>query len=253
MQGTRGAIRSGGDGAAPLVGEKPTQEPLARFSGVVKVGRMAPRMSPSTSRLQRLGEGDGGGLVEDPHGRGLRRCHHPRSRGGAGDNPALPGAGDRSQLHIEINPVEAETGTYKLDVNLKGPVTAALDPTWQNLRIEKGKKTDLVLPLTGAGLGMAEIELTFNGGGHNLAQTLRLPVKSSAPSVVNRIARPIPNGQTLEISRDLLSEMVPGSGSVGVSASPYTALDAAACSRASIATPMAAPSRSPRARCRCSM
>ncbi len=38
MQGTRGAIRSGGDGAAPLVGEKPTQEPLARFSGVVKVG-----------------------------------------------------------------------------------------------------------------------------------------------------------------------------------------------------------------------
>ncbi len=44
---------------------------------------------------------------------------------------------------------------------------------------------------------------------------------------MNRIARPIPNGQTLEISRDLLSEWLPGSGSVGVSASPYTALDAA--------------------------
>jgi uncharacterized protein YfaS (alpha-2-macroglobulin family) len=38
MQGTRGAIRTGGDGAAPMQGEKPTQEPLARYSGVVKVG-----------------------------------------------------------------------------------------------------------------------------------------------------------------------------------------------------------------------
>ncbi len=39
MQGTRGAIRSGGDmEPKPLDGIPPTQEPLARFSGVVKVG-----------------------------------------------------------------------------------------------------------------------------------------------------------------------------------------------------------------------
>ncbi len=228
MQGTRGAIRSGGDGAAPLAGEKPTQEPLARFSGVVKVGPDGtanvtfdiPAFNGSVKVMAvvwsktRTGEASADVTIRDPV---VVQATTPR----------FLALGDRSQLHIEINPVEAETGTYKLDVNLKGPVTAALDPAWQNLRIEKGKKTDLVLPLTGAGLGMAEIELTFAGSGQNLAQTLRLPVKSSAPSVVNRIARPIPNGQTLEISRDLLSDMVPGSGSVGVSASPYTALDAA--------------------------
>ena len=38
MQGTRGAIRSGGDAAAGIEGSPPTQEPLARYSGVVKVG-----------------------------------------------------------------------------------------------------------------------------------------------------------------------------------------------------------------------
>ncbi|HVL21408.1 MAG TPA: MG2 domain-containing protein, partial [Amaricoccus sp.] len=38
MQGTRGAIRTGGDAAPMMDGEKPTQEPLARYSGVVKVG-----------------------------------------------------------------------------------------------------------------------------------------------------------------------------------------------------------------------
>ena len=38
MQGTRGAIRSGGDSSPELSGELPTQEPLARFSGIVKTG-----------------------------------------------------------------------------------------------------------------------------------------------------------------------------------------------------------------------
>ena len=38
MQGSRGAIRSGGDGSPALTGERPTQEPLARYSGIVKTG-----------------------------------------------------------------------------------------------------------------------------------------------------------------------------------------------------------------------
>ena len=38
MQGTRGAIRSGGDDAGGVQGIPPVQDPLARYSGVVKVG-----------------------------------------------------------------------------------------------------------------------------------------------------------------------------------------------------------------------
>lgn len=228
MQGTRGAIRSGGDIGPQLSSEKPTQEPLARFSGVVKAGPdgSAPvafelpafngqvKVMAVVWSKNRTGEASADVTVRDPI---VVQATIPR----------FLALGDRSRLHVEINPIEAESGNYVLDVNVKGPINAALDPAWRNIRLEKGRKTDLTLPITGAGLGQAEIELTLSGQGHNLAQTLRLPVKSSAPSVVNRIARPIPNGQTLEISRDLLSEMVPGSGSIGVSASPYAALDAA--------------------------
>ena len=39
MQGAAGAIHTGGDGGGALEGNLPTQEPLALFSGVVKVGR----------------------------------------------------------------------------------------------------------------------------------------------------------------------------------------------------------------------
>ncbi|HLW92850.1 MAG TPA: MG2 domain-containing protein, partial [Roseiarcus sp.] len=38
MEGVAGAIRSGGDGAGALQGNLPTQEPVALFSGVVRVG-----------------------------------------------------------------------------------------------------------------------------------------------------------------------------------------------------------------------
>ncbi|CAN1511775.1 COG2373 Large extracellular alpha-helical protein [Rhabdaerophilaceae bacterium] len=228
MQGTRGAIRSGGDAPPPTTAEKPVQEPLARFSGVVRAGPdgSAPiafdlpafngqvKVMAVAWSKDRTGEANADVAVRDPV---VVQATAPR----------FLALGDRSRLHIEINPVEIEAGTFALNVNLKGPVTAALDPAWQSLRLEKGKKLDLVLPLTGAGLGVAELELTLVGQGLNLPQTLRLPLKSSAPSVVNRIARPIPNGQRLEVSHELLSELVPGSGSVSVSASPYAALDAA--------------------------
>ncbi len=54
--------------------------------------------------------------------------------------PRFLALGDRSQLHIEINPVEAETGTYKLDVNLKGPVTAALDPAGRTFASRRARR-----------------------------------------------------------------------------------------------------------------
>src|ERR1700748_3024467 len=38
MQGTRGAIKSGGDAGGELQGAPPTQKPLALFSGIVTVG-----------------------------------------------------------------------------------------------------------------------------------------------------------------------------------------------------------------------
>ena len=39
LQGTRGAIRSGGDAGGPEASvEKPTQEPLALYSGLIQIG-----------------------------------------------------------------------------------------------------------------------------------------------------------------------------------------------------------------------
>lgn len=226
MQGTRGAIRSGGDAAPEMKGERPTQEPLARFSGVVKVNpdgtaRISfdiPAFNGSVRVMgvawtkDKAGEASADVVIRDPI---VVQATTPR----------FLALGDRSQFHVEINNVEGQSGEYVLDLDLKGPVTVALDPALRRIRLEKGRKTKVTLPVTATGLGIAELDLTLAGGGEMLAQSVRIKVQPSAPSIVNRIVRPLPAGQSLAVSNDLLADFVPGSGSVAVSVSPFAALD----------------------------
>jgi alpha-2-macroglobulin len=226
MQGARGAIRSGGDAAPEAKGERPTQEPLARFSGVVKVNADGTvpisfeipafngtvRVMAVAWSKGKTGEAEADVIVRDP----------------IVVQPTVPrflALGDRSQFHIDINNVEGAAGDYVLDVDLKGPVSVSLDPALRHIRLEKGKKVAFALPVIAAGLGVAEVELTLKGGGETLNQSVRVQVKPSAPSVVDRIVRALPAGQSLEISSDLLATFVPNSGSVSVTVSPFAALD----------------------------
>jgi uncharacterized protein YfaS (alpha-2-macroglobulin family) len=226
MQGTKGAIRSGGDIAPEAKGERPTQEPLARFSGVVKVNpdgtvpiafeipafNGTVRVMAVAWTAGKTGEAQADVIVRDPI---VVQATTPR----------FLALGDRSQFHLDINNVEGASGTYVLDVDLKGPVSVSLDPALRNIQLDKGKKVSFALPVIAAGLGVAEVELTLKGGGESLAQTLRVAVKPSAPSVVDRIVRPLPGGQSLEVSSELLATFVPNSGSVAVTVSPFAALD----------------------------
>lgn len=226
MQGVRGAIRSGGDAAPDAKGERPTQEPLARFSGVVKanadgtvpVSFEIPAFNGTVRVMAvawsagKTGEAQADVIVRDP----------------IVVQPTVPrflALGDRSQFHIDINNVEGASGDYILDVEMRGPISVQLDPVLRKIRLEKGKKVSFALPVIAAGLGQAEVDLTLKGGGETLPQTVRVNVKPSAPSIVNRIVRALPGGQTLQVSNDLLADFVPNSGSVSVSVSPFAALD----------------------------
>ncbi|MCA0400520.1 MAG: alpha-2-macroglobulin family protein [Proteobacteria bacterium] len=226
MQGTRGQIRSGGDAAPNQKGERPTQEPLARFSGVVKVNADGTvpvsfdipafngtvRVMAVAWSAGKTGEAQTDVIVRDP----------------IVVQPTVPrflALGDRSQFHLDINNVEGASGEYTLDIDMRGPVTVTLDPALRKLKLEKGRKIAVTLPVTAAGLGVAELDLTLKGGGESLAQSVRVKVQPSAPSVVNRIVRPLPGGQSLEISADLLADFVPNSGSIAVTVSPFAALD----------------------------
>ena len=226
MAGVKGAIRSGGDGPPDLKGEKPSQEPLARFSGVVKAGPDGSlpvtfelpafngtiRVMAAAWSKDRTGEANADVIMRDPI---VVQATTPR----------FLALGDRSRFSVEINNVEGETGDYTLDVDVKGPINVTLDQGLRKIRLAKGAKTTLAIPVTAAGIGTAEINLRLIGGGHDLKQSLRLPLNGSAPTLANRTVRPLPSGQSLTISSDLLAEFVPGTGSLSVTASPFASLE----------------------------
>ncbi|SEG32704.1 alpha-2-macroglobulin family protein [Bosea lathyri] len=228
MQGTRGAIRTGGDGAAPLQGEAPTQEPLARYSGVVKVGAdgMAkvdfelPAFNGSVRVMAvawsagRTGQASADVIVRDPI---VAQATLPR----------FLAIGDQSRFHLQIDNVEGPAGAYVVDLDVRGPVLVAADATRRTLQLATGAKSQMTIPVTAAGLGRAEFDVRITGpNGVGTVQNLAVRVQPSASTIARRVVRPIPgNGGSITVSSDLMADLVPNSGQVSVSVSPLAALD----------------------------
>jgi alpha-2-macroglobulin len=230
MQGARGAIRSGGDATASagIKGDVPVQEPLARYSGVVKVGQDgaatiefdmpafngAVRVMAAAWSAGKVGQASADVIVRDPI---VAQATLPR----------FLALGDRSRFHIEINNVEGPAGAYTVDLDVKGPVLVAADATRRVVTLAAKAKTQVTIPVTAAGIGTASFDVTVTGpNGVSTRQALSLRVQPSLNTIARRNTRTVePNGGQLTLSSDLLADLVPGSGAVSVSVSPLAALD----------------------------
>jgi alpha-2-macroglobulin len=228
MQGVRGAIRTGGDAAPALGGEKPTQEPVARYSGVVKVGSDGtakidfdmPAFNGSVRVMAvawsagRTGQASADVIVRDPV---VAQATLPR----------FLAIGDQSRFHLQIDNVEGPAGAYVVDLDVRGPVLIAADATRRTVQLATGAKTQMTLPVTAAGLGRAEFDVKITGpNGVGTVQNLAVRVQPSAATIARRVVRPIPgNGGAITVSADLMADLVPNSGQVSVSVSPLAALD----------------------------
>jgi len=229
MQGTRGAIRSGGDAGAEMNGAKPTQEPLARFSGVVKVGTDGKTVIPfelpafnGSIRLmavawskERLGHATADVIVRDPV---VMQATVPR----------FLALGDRSQFHLQIDNVEGQSGQYTLDLDLHGPLTVSADALHRTFKLDAGAKSSLAIPVTAAGVGAASVDVKLSGPGLEAPQTLAFNLEPGSSRLYRRDVRTLAPGASLKVSDDLIADLVPGTSAVSVSVSPFAGLDVAA-------------------------
>lgn len=230
MQGVRGAIRSGGDAAPQLNGEAPTQEPLARYSGVVKLGpdgtakidfelpafNGSVRVMAVAWSAGRTGQASADVFVRDQL---VAQATLPR----------FLALGDQSRFHLQIDNVEGPAGSYLVDLDVKGPVVVAADATRSSMTLAAGAKGSLTIPVTAAGLGRASFDVKVSGpNGIGTVQNLAVRVQPSTQTIARRIIRPIPGGGSLTVSSDLLADLVPDSGAVSISVSPVAALDVSA-------------------------
>ncbi len=227
MQGTRGQIRSGGDAAAKgIEGDVPNQPPVAFYTGVLKVepdgtakaSFPIPAFNGSVKVM----------AVAWTRGRTGQAEKTVVSRDPVVVSATLPrfmNIGDTSRFHVAIDNVEGEAGDYVIDVDPRGPVVLPSSATRQTVRLAKGAKTSLTIPVSGAGIGTASFDVTITGPGVSASQSLMLRVQPSLHSLARRTVRPIEAGGQITLSGDLFADLVPGSGRAAVSVSPLASLD----------------------------
>jgi uncharacterized protein YfaS (alpha-2-macroglobulin family) len=229
MQGEAGAIHTGGDASGGVEGNLPTQEPLALFSGVIKVDDQgnasvsfdlpafngSVRLTAVAWSKDKVGSAQADVTVRD-------------SVVVAATLPRFLNVGDRSEMHVDIDNVEGDAGEYKLDLDIHGPLTADADAMTKSVRLDLHQRKSVAMPIAAAGIGVAELDLRLTGPKTDLTQHFRLGIASGAPDSYRRTVTPLPGGGSQTISGDLLADFIPGTGSIAISASPFGALDATA-------------------------
>jgi alpha-2-macroglobulin len=228
MQGTRGQIRTGGDGGANLMqAAPPTQPPLALYSGVVTVDRDGNaevtfdipdfagtvRVMAVAWSKDKVGKAVGDVVVRDPV---VVTATLPR----------FILMGDKTSLHLDVDNVDGAAGDYRVAVETEGPV-AAIGGT-QTLHLAAKQRGQLTVPITASGAGTASVKVNLTGpGDFALARSYSLAAHPATQVLVRRSVRPIAKGESITLTPDLFADLVSGTGAVSISVGPSTALDAA--------------------------
>jgi uncharacterized protein YfaS (alpha-2-macroglobulin family) len=228
MTAAKGKIRSGGDGTGGGgLNDTPTQAPLALFSGIVKVGPdgfvSVPFEIPAfngTVKLMaaawsagKLGHASKDVTVADP----------------VVVTAALPrflADGDRSRLRLDLDNVSGPAGDYQVAVAVAGPLS--MEGAGKVVKLAQKARAAVEVPLTAKSVGKGRVEISVKGpDGKTFEQALALETKPRTSPVVRRNVIALAKGAGVTVSKDMLADIVPGTGSVAVSVGKPGALDAA--------------------------
>ena len=229
MEGAAGALHTGGDGSGNLEGNLPTQPPLALFSGVVKVGADGTASIPfdlpafnGAARVMaigwtktKVGSAEAEMVIRDPVVV-------------AATLPRFLDLGDRSQIHLDIDNVEGEAGDYRLDLDIRGPLSADADALSKTVKLAPHQRVSVTMPISATGVGTAAVDLKISGPGFTGSQHFALGIEAGSGDIYKRVVSALEPGATKTIADSELAEFIPGTASLSLTVSPFGALDAPA-------------------------
>ncbi|MEJ2125765.1 MAG: alpha-2-macroglobulin family protein, partial [Alphaproteobacteria bacterium] len=229
MQGTRGTIRSGGDGSGMRGGALPTTiKPVALYSGIVEVdasGKAAVKFDipayDGTLRVMavawnaaQVGHGTKDIIVRDPVVV-------------QGTPPKFLIIGDKSELHFNIANVEGPDGDYELAATSSEGITVPESAMKQSFKLAAKDRKDVVLPLSADNLGKNSVTVALTGpDGISIERSYDIPVTPAAPNISRRTTQKLAaNTGKLSVTKDLVADLIPGSAKVTVNAGIDASLD----------------------------
>jgi len=229
--GTRGRVRSGGDaGAMRLDAPPPDQDPLALFSGLVRVGDDGratvtfdlPNFNGTLRIMAVAWSQDGvGHAVQDVEVRApvVMTASAPR----------FLAPGDTSQLLFEIDNVEGVEGPFDFAVSageglsLSQSVPAAVD-------LGRGEREQIAVPVTaGAAPGSSEVVAVLSApDGATFTSSIPLEIRDTRPEVVRESAFQLAANGSVVLDAALTDGMRPETVSVKVSSGAAARINIAA-------------------------
>ncbi len=238
MHGVSGKIRSGGDGPGAAGGMKrngnpPDQQPLARFSGIVRVDANGKAtlhfdipafngtvkvMAVAWSKT-RMGHAAKDVIIRD---RVIV----------SGTTPRFLSMGDRSQLHLVLHNVEGPSGAYQLEltsslINNHNGLAGSITKT-QNLDLNLGtdQRYTMAVPLAPDSIGKGVLTVRLTGpDGIDISRNYVIPVKPAYPSVTRQSVSALASGTGLVLSKDIFTNLVPGTEKATLSVGPSSLPD----------------------------
>ena len=225
--GQPGTIRSGGDADAGLAlqGPPPTEEPMVWFSGPVELAADGTatlevplvafngtvRVSAVVWSDKGVGQASGDVLVRDPV---VLTASAPR----------FLAPGDSARILLEMTHASGPAGVVQLAATAEGVSLGALPGT---VPLAEHGSARLSLPITApAQDGLARVTLALTTPeGKRLDKTLAIPVQSGDPAVSKQSRFTLASGDSLTLDADLLSGMVPGSGTARLAIGPMARFD----------------------------
>src|SRR5262249_5645625 len=208
MQGTRGQIRTGGDGSGNLQAPPPTQPPLALYSGIVAVGRDGNaevsvdipdfagtvRVMAVAWSKEKVGRGNGDVTVSDPV---VLTATLPR----------FLLTGDRGTMHLELDNVEGPAGDYRVAVEGDGPVRLGADAP-KSLALRAKQRSSISLPITASAAGFSTLKVRISGPANFTSErSYKLAAKPATQVLTRRTVKPLAKGESVTLSNDLLAEL----------------------------------------------
>lgn len=226
MQGTRGSIRSGGDGFLGGQARPLNSEPIAFYSGVVEVGADGKaqvtfdipafdgtvRVMTVAWTATKLGHDSTDIIIRDPVVV-------------QGTPPKFLIIGDRSELHLSIANVEGKAGQFELTTTTEG-VEVPAETAKQSFSLAEAERKSLTLPLSGTALGKASVKVALTGPeGLAIERNYKFTIDPAAPNVSRRSLQTVAANGTFRVSSDLLTDMLPNTSKVTLTAGSNASLD----------------------------
>ncbi|MFZ4807986.1 MAG: alpha-2-macroglobulin family protein [Hyphomicrobiaceae bacterium] len=229
MRADRGRLRSGGDGTGGggLNGSPPVEETVALFSGLVTVGANGTASvtfdMPDFNGTVRL---NAVAWSRDKVGHGTADVIVREAIALTASGPRYLTWGDQARLSIELHNIELPRGAVKLTVEQEtasGLKAIVLD---RDVALAQNERKTERLTVKPNELGLVTYAVRAAGPGLEIRRKLTFDVKPPAADIKRTtVAALAGNGGKITLSKDLLSDLIPGRTRLTLSVGPTAAMD----------------------------